>query len=100
MTFQDFQLDYVSNGEFSFCNVSQVITASECVFRDMTKELNLGDFTGIRQSHFNKRTVPKEKLSESLPTVCHIPDSFSIPHLRMSRAIWTELGNGSSEGEI
>ena len=70
------------NGEFSFRNVSQVITASECVFRDMHKELNLGDFTHIRQSHFNKRTVPKEKLAEWLETVCHILDSFSIPLLK------------------
>ncbi|KAL5260733.1 hypothetical protein ACHWQZ_G010775 [Mnemiopsis leidyi] len=79
---QDFQLDDVSNGKFSFCNVSQVITASECVFRDMHKELNLGDFTRIRQSHFNKRTVPKEKLAEWLETDCHILDSFSIPLLK------------------
>ncbi|KAL5264664.1 hypothetical protein ACHWQZ_G005671 [Mnemiopsis leidyi] len=70
------------NGEFSFRNVSQVITASECVFRDMHKELNLGEVTHIRQSHLNKRTVPKEKLAEWLETVCHILDSFSIPFLK------------------
>ena len=58
---QDFLLDDVSNGESSIFNISKVITASECVSRDMQKELNLGDFTCFRQSDFIENS-PKRKV--------------------------------------
>ena len=76
------QLDDVIKGEFDMLNVSQVISASDSVFREMYKELNRDNFDIIRQCHLNKRSVPKEKLAEWLETVCYILDSFSIPLLK------------------
>ena len=63
-------------------NVSEVITASDSVLREMYSELNLDNDCIIRQSHLNKRTLPKEKLAEWLETVCYILDSFSVPLLK------------------
>ena len=76
------QLDTVVNGEFNMLNVSQVITATDSVFREMSKELNIDNDCMIKQAHLNKRTVPKEKLAEWLETVCYILDSFSVPLLK------------------
>ena len=76
------QLRDVIDGEFNMLNVSQVITATDSVFREMSKELNIGNDCIIKQAHLNKRTVPKEKLAEWLETVCYILDSFSVPLLK------------------
>ena len=76
------RLRNVINGEFSMLNVSEVITASDSVLREMYSELNLDNDCIIRQSHLNKRTLPKEKLAEWLETVCYILDSFSVPLLK------------------
>ena len=76
------QLDDVIKGEFNMLNVSQVISASDSVLRDMYQELNIGYESVIKQSHLNKRTLPKEKLAEWLETVCFILDSYSIPLLK------------------
>ena len=76
------QLRDVIDGEFNMLNVSQVITATDSVFREMSKELNIDNDCIIKQAHLNKRTVPKEKLAEWLETVCYILDSFSVPLLK------------------
>ena len=76
------RLNDVIKGEFSMLNVSEVITASDSVLREMYSELNLDNDCIIRQSHLNKRTLPKEKLAEWLETVCYILDSFSVPLLK------------------
>ena len=76
------QLDDVINEEFKMINVSQVISARDSIFREMQQELNVSRDLHIRQCHFNKRTVSKEKLAEWLETVCYILDSFSSPLLK------------------
>ena len=43
------QLDTVVNGEFNMLNVSQVITATDSVFREMSKELNIDNDCMIKQ---------------------------------------------------
>ena len=70
------------NGEFKMFSVSQVISASDIVFRKMCQELNFDNIDTIKQCHLNKRSVPKEKLAEWLETVCNILDSFSVPLLK------------------
>ena len=59
-----------------------MISASDSVFREMYKELNVDNIEIIKQCHLNKRSVPKEKLAEWLETVCYILDSFSVPLLK------------------
>jgi hypothetical protein len=41
----------------------------------------------LKQTHFNKRTLPKEKLAEWLKTVCYILDSFRVPLLKNAFSI-------------
>ena len=77
-----YQLSAVIDGEFDLLNVSQVLTASDSVFREMQRELNLDNYARVKACHLNKRTVPKEKVAEWLETVCHIMDSFSVPLLK------------------
>ena len=69
------QLETVVNGEFNMLNVSQVITATDSVFREMCKELNIDNDSVIKRAHLNKRTFPKEKLAEWLEAVFYILDS-------------------------
>ena len=76
------QLDDVINGEFKMLNVSQVISASDSIFREMHQELNLDNIDIIKQCHLNKRSISKEKLAEWLETVCYILDSVSVPLLK------------------
>ena len=76
------ELDDVTGEEFSMLNVSQVLTASDSVIRDIHKELNLDNVDLIRQCNLNKRSVTKEKLAEWLETVCYILDSYSVPLLK------------------
>jgi hypothetical protein len=75
-------LDDVTEEEFSMLNVSQVLTASDSVIREIHKELNLDNVDHIRQCNLNKRSVTKEKLAEWLETVCYILDSYSVPLLK------------------
>ena len=76
------ELGDVTKGDFSMLTVSQVLTASDGVIRDIYKDLNLDSTTVLRQCHLNKRTVSKEKLAEWLETVCYLLDSYSVPLLK------------------
>jgi hypothetical protein len=50
------QLDAVVNGEFNMLNVSQVLTASDSVLREMYKELNVD----IMRIYFNNLILTGE----------------------------------------
>ncbi|KAL5250473.1 hypothetical protein ACHWQZ_G016267 [Mnemiopsis leidyi] len=75
-------LDSIIEGEFNMLNVSQVLSASDSVLREMQRELNLDHVDRVKLCHLSKRTVPKEKLADWLETVCYIMDEFSVPLLK------------------
>jgi len=71
------------DGVFDLTHVSQVISASDSIFREMCGELNDDNPHHIQACFLkNKKGVTRDKLIKWLETVCYILDSFSVPLLQ------------------